>query len=115
MKRLYVPLPGPDARRQIIDNLLGKERHALRKEDVQFVVSATEGYSGADMTNLCKDSAMGPIRSLDFSVITTIADSEVRAIEKRDFIESLRQIRPSVSEQDLELYLSWNAKFGCGK
>lgn len=31
-----------------------------------------------------------------------------------DFKEAFCNIRPSVSEKDLELYLEWNEKYGCG-
>merc|ERR1719293_403094 len=69
VKRLYIPLPEIEARKSIINNLLGKENHNLSKEEIMKVSKLTEGYSGADMANLCKEAAMGPIRSLDFSQI----------------------------------------------
>ena len=40
----------------------------------------TQGYSGADMANLCKEAAMGPIRSMDFSQIQRISKAELRKI-----------------------------------
>ena len=36
----------------------------LTQNEINEVVSQTDGYSGADVTNLCKDAALGPIRSL---------------------------------------------------
>ena len=72
MKRLYIPLPEGEARRRIIQNLLAKERHCLTEKEMEEVVEKTEGYSGADMANLCKEAAMGPIRSVDFEALETI-------------------------------------------
>ena len=36
-----------------------------------------KGYSGADMTNLCREAALGPIRTLDVSSIETIDIEQV--------------------------------------
>ena len=77
VKRLYIPLPEGEARRKIISNLLAKERNSLTETEVDEVVDQTEGYSGADMANLCKEAAMGPIRSLDFNAIDTMEASQV--------------------------------------
>ena len=80
VKRLYIPLPEGEARRRIITNLLAKERNSLTDTEVEEVVDKTEGYSGADMANLCKEAAMGPIRSMDFTQIQTISKAELRKI-----------------------------------
>ncbi|TRY61589.1 hypothetical protein TCAL_10276 [Tigriopus californicus] len=115
VKRLYVPLPEAEARFQIIQRLMVKERHELSREDMMEIVQETDGYSGADMTNLCKDAAMGPIRSLDYSKIESIDTLDVRPIRVIDFRDALRQVKASVSDRDLALYLDWNNKFGSGK
>ena len=79
------------------------------------MASLTDGYSGADMANLCRDAAMGPIRSIDYSLIDKISTGEVRPIEKSDFDDALRQVKASVSDKDLDLYRDWDAKYGSGK
>jgi SpoVK/Ycf46/Vps4 family AAA+-type ATPase len=112
VKRLYIPLPEGDARAQIISRLLSKERHQLTEEQVAEVAGSTEGYSGADMANLCKEAAMGPIRSLDFSRMATLDPSEVRPIAAADFVPALRQVKASVAPADLTNYLEWNRMFG---
>ena len=76
------------------------------------IANRTSGYSGADMANLCSEAAYGPIRGLSFSVIENIAADAVRPITYEDFTHALQQVKPSVSTQDLGLYVTWNKQFG---
>ncbi|XP_011705736.1 PREDICTED: fidgetin-like protein 1, partial [Wasmannia auropunctata] len=61
VKRLYVPLPDLEARKQIITNLLKSVDHDLNEEDIATIAGKTVEYSGADMTELCKEASMGPV------------------------------------------------------
>lgn len=114
-KRLYIPLPEAAARQQIVTNLMSREKSQLGADELEKVVSSTEGFSGADMTQLCREAALGPIRSIQLSDIATITPEQVRPILYCDFQEALRTVRPSVSAKDLELYEDWNKTFGCGR
>ncbi|CAL8357779.1 unnamed protein product [Boreogadus saida] len=114
-KRLYIPLPEAAARRQIIASLMARERNELAAEELEGVVAAAEGFSGADMTQLCREAALGPIRSIQLGDIATISPDQVRPILYRDFQDALRAVRPSVAPKDLELYEDWNRTFGCGR
>ena len=75
----------------------------------------TEGYSGADMANLCREAAYGPIRSLDMRNITSLRADQVRPIHHTDLISALRQVKASVSQQDLDQYIEWDKRFGASK
>ncbi|KAM9847853.1 fidgetin-like protein 1 [Aulostomus maculatus] len=114
-KRLYIPLPEGAARQQIVTNLMAREKNHLREEELESIVAASEGFSGADMTQLCREAALGPIRSIQLSDIATISADQVRPILYSDFLEALKTVRPSVSSKDLELYEDWNKTFGCGR
>lgn len=114
-KRLYIPLPEAEARRKIVANLMSREKSQLSADELEGVVRSTEGFSGADMTQLCREAALGPIRSIQFSDMATITAEQVRPIFHTDFQEALRTVRPSVSSKDLELYEEWNKTFGCGR
>ncbi|XP_072616213.1 fidgetin-like protein 1 [Vulpes vulpes] len=115
VKRLYIPLPEASARRQIVINLMSKEQCCLSEEEIALVVRQSDGFSGADMTQLCREASLGPIRSLQTADIATIAPEQVRPIAYVDFENAFRTVRPSVSPKDLELYENWNRTFGCGK
>lgn len=112
VKRLYIPLPEAKARQQIIVNLMANQVHSLTEEDVHRICQSTDGYSGADMANLCREAALGPIRSISFSDIKHISVDQVRPISTDDFMSALRSIRASVSDKDLQMYEDWNKKYG---
>ncbi|KOC60888.1 Fidgetin-like protein 1 [Habropoda laboriosa] len=114
VKRLYVPLPEFQARKQIVNNLLITIPHNLSEEEVNNIAEQSQGYSGADMSNLCKEASMGPIRSIPFSQLEDIRKEDVRQVTLDDFKEALIHMRPSVSESSLTAYAEWDAIYGTG-
>ncbi|XP_018367061.1 PREDICTED: fidgetin-like protein 1 isoform X2 [Trachymyrmex cornetzi] len=114
VKRLYVPLPELEARKQIINNLLMSVNHDLNEEAIMKVAEKSAGYSGADMTNLCKEASMEPIRSIPFSQLEDVRMEEVRHITNTDFEQALINVRPSVSQSDLKIYIEWDRIYGSG-
>ncbi|EGI69288.1 Fidgetin-like protein 1 [Acromyrmex echinatior] len=114
VKRLYVPLPELEARKQIINNLLMSVNHDLNEEAIMKIAEKSAGYSGADMTNLCKEASMEPIRSIPFSQLEDIKMEEVRHITNSDFEQALINVRPSVSQSDLKIYIEWDRIYGSG-
>ncbi|XP_032855256.1 fidgetin-like protein 1 [Tyto alba] len=115
VKRLYIPLPEASARKQIVTRLMSKEHCSLNEEEIELIVEKSNGFSGADMTQLCREASLGPIRSLQSMDIATIMPDQVRPIAFLDFESALRTVRPSVSSKDRELYETWNQTFGCGR
>ncbi|XP_078394754.1 fidgetin-like protein 1 [Cetorhinus maximus] len=115
VKRLYIPLPEVSARRQIVVKLMSHENCSLSPEELELIIEQSEGFSGADMTQLCREAALGPIRSIQIADIATITPDQVRPIAFIDFKNAFVNVRPSVSPKDLELYEEWNKTFGCGR
>jgi len=115
VKRLYIPLPDTLARRSIIRNLLAKTRYQMTDEEVEGVCQMTEGFSGADMAALCREAALGPIRSLQKGEILNVTRDQVRHIEYSDFQQALTQVKASVSQADLTMFAQWNERYGAGK
>lgn len=70
------------------------------------------GFSGADVTNLCKEAAMGPIRKL-IDIQSLAENTPLPPITVDDFEAALNYCKPSVCDEDLGIYEQWNAKFGC--
>ena len=107
-KRIYIPLPDSETRQLLIVNLL-RENSKLTKKELAHVVKITDGYSGSDLSNLCKEAAMDSVRGL--------SDRELKSgkqfpIGKKNFENALRVIRPSVQKSSLDFFQRWNDEFG---
>ncbi|XP_065907565.1 katanin p60 ATPase-containing subunit A-like 1 [Dysidea avara] len=115
-KRIYIPLPDFEGRRKLLDiNLKG----VSLTEDVNFDEIATklEGYSGADITNVCRDAAMMAMRrriqGLTPDQIKNLKQDELNLPSSMDdFYTALRKVSKSVSADDLEKYEKWMKEFG---
>ena len=60
-KRVYIPLPGPEGRTQLFN--INLKTVALADDiDWEQLVSKTDGYSGADLANVCREAALMPLR-----------------------------------------------------
>lgn len=112
VKRLYIPLPEGEARKHIVLNLLSQQTFQLSEAELDAIQLQSEGYSGSDMSYLCKEAALGPIRSMPFGDIENITADQVRPIMYEDFEAAFHQVRASVSDKDLALYLEWDKMFG---
>lgn len=114
VKRLYIPLPEHEARIQILMNLIKNERHSLDINDIERIGEMTEGYSGADIKNLCNEASMGPIRSIPFDCMINIDRNDVRPLNADDFVQALKRVRTSVAPNDLIQYIKWDETYGSG-
>eukprot|EP00117_Sycon_ciliatum_P023834 scpid83265/ scgid2058/ Fidgetin-like protein 1 len=114
VKRLYIPLPDCGARQQIVLRLLSKQMNSVTDDEASIIAELTDGYSGADMTELCREAALGPIRSIRVDDIQCISADQVRPISHSDFVDAVKHVRASVDQKDLGLYIDWNKRFGSG-
>ncbi|CAG2178838.1 unnamed protein product, partial [Oppiella nova] len=111
--KLYIRLPDASARKQIIENCIKTEKHCLSEEQMQSLADQTDGYSCADMRDLCRESAMEPMRdSIIMSNITDISVHEIRSITSEDFVKNLSYVKPTVRKEDILMFEKWNHEFG---
>ncbi|KAH7826257.1 p97H [Monocercomonoides exilis] len=115
-KRIYIPLPDAEARRDLMKiNLKG-----LRIDeglDLDEFADRMAGYSGADITNVCRDASMMGMRKKlkemnDMDLSKMNEDEFDTPITKEDFEDALAKVSPSVSQKDIERFEKWRAEFG---
>lgn len=121
VKRIYIPLPDEEGRKQLLETLL-KDNHAANNSsressdiDIDELTDRTDGFSGADIRSLVSEAAMGPLRELALQHggnLQSVAAAHVGAVCKRHFEAALETVAPSVSPHDLTRHLQWNQQFG---
>jgi len=110
-KKLYVPLPDKAARSAIFKiHLEGIDLDP--SVDLDELADLTEGYSGRDISILCREAAMAPIRELAKSgAIDSTEEIYVRPVTRDDFINALEKIKPSASPELIAKYEKWAEEF----
>ncbi|XP_033864309.2 katanin p60 ATPase-containing subunit A-like 1 isoform X1 [Acipenser ruthenus] len=115
-KRIYIPLPTAQGRAELLKINL-REVDVETDVDLAVIAEQIEGYSGSDITNVCRDASMMAMRRR----IQGLTPEEIRALSKdelqmpvtmEDFELALKKISKSVSAADLEKYELWMTEFG---
>lgn len=113
-RRIYVPLPDAGGRKEFFKKVTSKNdnvRWSLRAADFDTLARRTEGFSGADIKALCRETSLMPLRELGTKV-SQVRISDVRACGMRDFEEALQIVRPSSNKKQIAELEAWNREFG---
>jgi len=105
-KRIYVPLPGPEARREMFD-IYSKDLRLDRDVDPELVVEKTAGYSGSDFREIFQGAQTLVVREFFEENGALKTGGQARSITMDDLNQILKARRPSVSHQMLGLYDKW--------
>ncbi len=119
---MYIPLPDLGSRLSIFNANLRKSPLAP-DVDIDKMAEATQGFSGADISEICQRAAKNAIResiALEVERAARIEAGEVDAeeeeedpvpfITKAHFEEAMSRARKSVSEADIRKYDAFNAQ-----
>jgi len=112
VKRLYIPLPSYEARKDLVNKLIQSEKHSLQEEDINRLCKMTKGYSGADLCSLCQEAALGPIRRISFELEKYDTKESLPPITFDDFVKALNGVKATVAQSDLSTLVEWNQTFG---
>ncbi|KAF8059388.1 hypothetical protein HT031_005193 [Scenedesmus sp. PABB004] len=83
--RLLLDLPAAESREELLSGWLMSRDAALGVPDVERLARATEGYSCADLLQLCHEAALRPVQ-----------ERAARALTPDDFDAALAKVPPSV-------------------
>lgn len=113
-KKVYVPLPDLTARVGIFKIHTAGINMALTEEDFIELGVRSEGYSGRDISNVCREVIMIPIRELDMGGLLENSDKEVivRDINLQDFMKTLKKVKSMTTNSALKQYEQWATDFG---
>ncbi|XP_047153212.1 cell division cycle protein 48 homolog [Vigna umbellata] len=114
---IYIPLPDEDSRHQIFKACLRKSP-VSKDVDLRALAKYTQGFSGADITEICQRACKYAIRENIEKDIERerrkrdnpeameedIEEEEVAEIKAAHFEESMKYARRSVSDADIRKY-----------
>ncbi|PPD73518.1 hypothetical protein GOBAR_DD29561 [Gossypium barbadense] len=110
---IYIPLPDEESRHQIFKACLRKSP-VSKDVDLSALATYTQGFSGADITEICQRACKYAIREniekkerRRREDREAIDEEEVAKIKAAHFEESMKSARRSVTDADIRKYLSF--------
>jgi transitional endoplasmic reticulum ATPase len=117
---IYIPLPDKPSRSSIIKAVLRKSP-VHPNVNLDFLADQVDGFSGADMTELCQRATKAAIREsiaaeeerlkLMNGAEDAMMEDPVPMITRKHFEEAMASARKSVTEYDLQKFEQFKMKF----
>jgi katanin p60 ATPase-containing subunit A1 len=115
-KRVYIPLPNEKGRKEMF-NINMKGIKVDNNIDMDKLVKLTDGYSGADIANVCREASLMQMRrelmktggKLNFTKIklnpsASLINELDAPVSQQDFETAIKNISKSVSQNDIKKY-----------
>merc|ERR1712200_208499 len=93
---IYIPLPDEASRISILGAALRKTPVA-KEVDIAYLAKLTNGFSGADLTEICQ-------RAVKLAIRENIDQEDTAEVGRKHFEEAMKFARRSVSDQDIRKY-----------
>jgi len=139
-RKIMVSIPDKDTRSHTFELLAG-QNHDLTEEDFNYLAEITDGYSGSDISIVCNEALLKPVKMLQYTShfkkvrkddvdywtpckasdpeaiersLTSIEPSQLllRKVNLDDFKSSINNCKPTVQPNLIELYLKFLNKYG---
>ena len=117
-KRIYVPLPDKKAREAIFRLNLEKKGFTLEGITYEELAEKTEGYSGRDISNACREAIMMMLRRANPDIYKKLSEIrnpsqlsklkyKIQPIKREEILEALSRIKPPITREELKKYEEW--------
>ncbi|KII64714.1 Katanin p60 ATPase-containing subunit A1 [Thelohanellus kitauei] len=115
-KRIYIPLPSTHGRYELLLINL-KDIRLAENVDLKIIADRMDGYSGADINNVCREACMMSMRrkveGLNAEQIKNLATEDLNLpVTETDFLEALSRVNKTVSKGDIKKFEAWIKEFG---
>ncbi|XP_023172038.1 katanin p60 ATPase-containing subunit A1 isoform X3 [Drosophila hydei] len=115
-KRIYIPLPNEETRAALLQLCL-KDVSLSSDLNTALIGDELQGYSGSDISNVCRDASMMAMRRL----ISGRTPQEIKQIRRedvdqpitlQDFKDAQQRTKKSVSADDVARFEKWMEEYG---
>ena len=114
-KALFVPLPAPAARAEIVRTLVRRVPLAPDADPAAIAASpACDGFSGADLAALVREAAVAALKEAT-AAAGGGATASAPCVSARHFASALLAVPPSVSPRDARMYGQLRSRLSGGR
>jgi len=117
-KRIHIPLPDKEARKQIFKIHLEKKGFKIQGITYEELAELTKGYSGRDIANICKEAIMQMLRRANpdiygkLTIIKNIHQLQqmkyrIQPITREELLTAIKKTKPAITPQDIQKYYEW--------
>lgn len=115
-KRIYIPLPNEETRAALLKLCL-KDVSLAPDLNTTIIGDELQGYSGSDISNVCRDASMMAMRRL----ISGRTPQQIKQIRRedvdqpitlQDFLDAQQRTKKSVSADDVARFEKWMEEYG---
>jgi len=122
-KRMYIPLPDYEARKQMFRIHLEKRGFQITGITYDELARLTEGYSGRDIRNICQTAIMMMLRRANPDIteklmrIRDLSEVEretyrIEPITREELLKAINSVKPAVTMGDIRRYEEWSRRYG---
>ncbi|MCD6301643.1 MAG: ATP-binding protein [Staphylothermus sp.] len=122
-KRIYIPLPDKEARKQVFKLNLEKKGFQIQGITYDELAELTEGYSGRDIANACKEAIIQMLRRANpdiYKKLTTIKNIQqlqqmkykIQPITREELLTAIKKTKPATTPQQIQKYIEWTKQHG---
>ena len=120
-KRIYIPLPNSEGREQMF-HINFKGIKLSSDVDIDELVKKTDGYSGHDISSVCREASLMNMRRKlmsgngQFNILEA-ANNEIflqdleAPVSQNDILVAIKNISKSVSNNDVKKFEEWTYQF----
>lgn len=119
-RQIYIPLPDKEARKTLIERALGKDRRVKDRVDVpcaedvniNWLVERFEGFSGADITSVCRQAVTRPMEREIYALSQGITKPD--KLTRGDFEAVLSRYINSITDEMLLAFDAYSMNMSYG-
>lgn len=106
-KRIYVPLPDKESRKQLL-KLYTSSLNLSPNINLDELADSLDGYTASDIRDIVMSAHLRTVREF---FAKNSGSGNPRPITKEDFLEAIKERRPSVNREIIKVYETWDSKF----
>jgi len=121
-KRIYIPLPDYEARKQMFRIHLEKKGFQITGITYDELARLTEGYSGRDIRNICQTAIMMMLRRANPIIIEKLMKVKdlseleretyrIEPITRQELLKAINSVKPAVTIEDIKKYEEWSKQY----